>query len=302
MINPDFAISDEDVESFREHGFLKLKGIFSQELVEHMRSLSGSQVTSPTDNYGAGFSKLKYDIGNDDPTILSLMGDPAFSAAMKQLTGAQLFFTQGLGFELEKSKSTGFPWHVGTQSFGFQRREDLGFTIWTPLTEIRAEEQAGGMKYVSKNVFSGEFVYQHINMLPDFMRNEIAAGKEIGYDDFHTLKNNLLNSPEIKPLLDFFAVEDDFEPGDALIFDKYVLHRSVPLGEGPIPSRLAYALRFSSIDARWDQSRVEALAFPRTTFNYNVGSDFNEVVGKADGDLVYDSPHFDGTREARSLG
>lgn len=301
MINPAFSISDEDVEKFRECGFLKLKDIFSDKLIEHMRSLSGSQVTAPADNYGTGFSKLKYDIGNDDPLILALMGDPNFSNAMSKLTGVRLFFTQGLGFELEKNKSTGFPWHVGTQSFGFQRKQDLGFTIWTPLCPIQPDGQRGGMKYVSKSVLSGEFVYQHINMLPDYLKSEIAAGKEITYEDFSALKNNLLSSPGMKGLLDHFAVEDSFEPGDALIFDKYVLHRSVPLEEGPIPSRLAYALRFSSIDARYDKHRVEALAFPRVTFNYDVGSQFNEIVGDNDGDEVYRSPHFDGTREARSL-
>ena len=32
------------------------------------------------------------------------MSDPAFSAAITRLTGTSLFFTQGLGFELEKNK------------------------------------------------------------------------------------------------------------------------------------------------------------------------------------------------------
>lgn len=301
MINEEFSISEDDIESFREQGFLKLKQIFTGDLVEHMRVLSSSQVAPPPDNYGTGFSKLKYDIGNDDPTILALMGDPAFSAAMAQLTGIPLFFTQGLGFELEMNTSTGFPWHVGTQSFGFQRREDPGFTIWTPLCTIDPKGQRGGMAYVPTNVLSGEFVYQHINMLPGLMKADMAAGRELAYSDFSNLKNTLLNSPEMERLLDHFAVEDSFEPGDALIFDKYVLHRSVRLDEGPIRSRLAYALRFSSLDARYDRPRVDALAFPRTTFNYDVGSPFNDNVGEKDGEQVYKSPYFDGTREARTL-
>ncbi|MGV4985726.1 phytanoyl-CoA dioxygenase family protein [Streptomyces sp. NRAIS4] len=301
MINPEFFVSDEDVKNFREHGFLKLNKIFSDELIEHMRKLSTSQITPPADNYGSGFSKLKYDIGNDDPTILSVMGDAVFVASMSKLTEQKLFFTQGLGFELEKNKSTGFPWHVGTQSFGFQRREDAGFTIWTPLCNIDADGQRGGMKYVSKKLLSGEFVYQHINLLPEYMKDQIEAGQELTYDDFSVLKNSLLNSSQMQSLLDHFAVEDSFEPGDALIFDKYVLHRSVQLGEGPIPSRLAYALRFSSIDAQYDKGRVEALAYPRITFNYDVGSDFNEKVASKDGEQVYASTYFDGSREARTL-
>ncbi|MGW3110052.1 phytanoyl-CoA dioxygenase family protein [Streptomyces sp. NPDC001091] len=301
MINPDFVISDEDVTSFQRSGFLKLRNIFSEDFVEHMRKLSSSEIAPPADNYGSGFSKLKYDIGNDDATILAAMGDATFGAAMTKLVGQQVFFTQGLGFELEKNKSTGFPWHVGTQSFGFQRREDAGFTIWTPLCTIDADGQRGGMKYVPKSLLSGEFVYQHINLLPGYMKARIDAGEELTYDDFSVLKNTLLNSPQMTDLLDHVAVEDSFEPGDALIFDKYVLHRSVRLGEGPIPSRLAYALRFSSVDARYDKSRVEALAYPRITFNYDVGSDFNEKVASVDGEQVYASSYFDGSREARTI-
>ncbi|RZU44183.1 hypothetical protein EV284_1642 [Streptomyces sp. BK022] len=301
MINSDFVISDEDVTSFRDTGFLKLRNIFSPDFVEHMRKLSSSEIAPPADNYGSGFSKLKYDIGNDDATILAAMGDATFGAAMKKLVEQPVFFTQGLGFELEKNKSTGFPWHVGTQSFGFQRREDAGFTIWTPLCTIDADGQRGGMKYVPKNLLSGEFVYQHINLLPGYMKARIDAGEELTYDDFSVLKNTLVNSPQMTDLLDHVAVEDSFEPGDALIFDKYVLHRSVRLGEGPIPSRLAYALRFSSVDARYDKSRVEALAYPRITFNYDVGSDFNEKVASVDGEQVYASSYFDGSREARTI-
>ncbi|BDH08111.1 MULTISPECIES: phytanoyl-CoA dioxygenase family protein [Streptomyces] len=301
MINPDFVISDEDVASFRETGFLKLRNIFSEDFVEHMRKLSSSEIAPPADNYGSGFSKLKYDIGNDDATILAAMGDATFGAAMTKLVEQPVFFTQGLGFELEKNKSTGFPWHVGTQSFGFQRREDAGFTIWTPLCTIDADGQRGGMKYVPKSLLSGEFVYQHINLLPGYMKARIDAGEELTYDDFSVLKNTLLNSPQMTDLLDHVAVEDSFEPGDALIFDKYVLHRSVRLGEGPIPSRLAYALRFCSVDALYDKSRVEALAYPRITFNYDVGSDFNEKVASVDGEQVYASSYFDGSREARTI-
>ena len=301
MINPAFSITDDELESFREHGFLLLKNIFSVELIEHLKKISTSEVAPPSDNYGAGFSKLKYDIGNDDPTILSLMGDPDFSGPITELAGQPLFFTQGLGFELEKNKSTGFPWHVGTQSFGFQRRQDPGYTIWTPLCAIDAHGQRGGMAYVSKKVFSGEFVYQHINMLPDYLKAELDAGKELTYRDFSVMKNNLLNSPEVTSLLDHFAVEDSFEVGDALIFDKYVIHRSVRLDEGELPSRLAYALRFSALDARYDKGRVEALAFPRVAFDYDVGSAFNDIVAEDDGDEVYRSSYFDGSREARTL-
>lgn len=301
MINSNFSVTEEDVLHFKKHGFVKLRNIFSPELIEHMQKLGTSQVSAPSDNYGAGFSRLKYDMCNDDPTILELMSDPAFARIMAQLIDHQVFFTQGLGFELEKNKSTGAPWHVGSQSFGYQRREDMGYTVWTPLCRIDPKDQRGGMKYMSKELLSGEFVYQQINLVPEYLKDQIEAGKELTYADFSAMKNGLINSPEMMSLLDHFAVEDSFEPGDVLLFDKYVLHSSVPLLDGPIPSRLAYVLRFSAVEAQYDKNRVEQLAYPRGVFNYNVPSDYNERVASVDGEQVYASSYFDETREARTL-
>ncbi|MGW2560940.1 phytanoyl-CoA dioxygenase family protein [Streptomyces sp. NPDC001514] len=300
MINPNFSITAEDIQHFKKHGFVKLRNFFAPEVVEHMQSLGTSQVSAPSDNYGKGFSRLKYDMCNDDPGILKLMDDPAFSNALTSLMGREVFFTQGLGFELEKNKSTGAPWHVGSQSFGYQRREDWGYTLWTPLCQIN-KEQRGGMKYISKDLLSGEFIYQQINLVPEYLKHQVEAGKELTWEHFSAMKNDIINSPEMLALLDHFATEDTFELGDALLFDKYVLHGSVPLGDGPIPSRLAYVLRFSSTDAQYDKNRVEQLGYPRAVFNYTVPSNYNETVASVDGERIYDSPYFDGSREARTL-
>jgi hypothetical protein len=301
MISSSFQISDVDIAFFKKHGFLKLKQVFSKETISHMAMISRNAVTPPSNNYGAGFSRLKYDIGNDDDFILDLISDQRFSTALATLCERDLFFTQGLAFELEKNKSTGFPWHVGTQSFGFQHIDDFGCTIWTPLCRIDPKGQRGGMAYVPKDVLSGEFIYQHINMLPAFMKHRIEAGDPYNFHGFSALKNDILNSKEMSDLLDFYAVEDGFEIGDAFLFDKYVLHRSVRLEEGPIDSRLAYALRFSAIDATYDKKRVDALSYPRRLFNYDVASNFNEIVCTEDGARIFDSPYFDRSREQRTL-
>lgn len=301
MINSNFRLSPSDIANFQEKGFLLLKSFFSPETIEQMIEMTTKQIEPPSNNYGSGFSKLKYDIGNDDQYLLSMMKEERFSRTINELCGKTVFFTQGLGFELEKNKSKGFPWHVGTQSFGFQRREDSGYTIWTPLCPIEPEGQRGGMAYVPKDLMSGEFVYQHINLLPDYIRTQIAEGKSYDFEDFSEIKNQLLNSLEMNALLNHHAIEDEFQLGDALIFDKFVMHRSVALGEGPLNARMAYALRFSSTSARYDSERVEALRYPRETFNYNVGSQFNDLVCANNGELVYDSAYFEGSRHQRTV-
>lgn len=301
MINKEFQLSHADIEAFKAQGFLHLKSFFSPKTIEKMVALTTAQVKPPENNYGAGFSKLKYDVGNDDEYLLSMMQDEQFSDTLKHLCGETVFFTQGLGFELKKNVSKGFPWHVGTQSFGFQRLQDTGYTIWTPLCRIDPNGQRGGMAYVPKDKMSGEFVYQHINLLPDFIRSRIEGGEPYDFDRFSRLKNHLLNAAEMDSLLNHYAIEDEFELGDALIFDKYVMHRSVALEDGPIEARMAYALRFCGVEARYDGPRVEALRFPREAFNYDVGSEFNDQVCSTDGESVYESAFFDQSRFKRTV-
>ncbi|MCF9035354.1 hypothetical protein [Acinetobacter nectaris] len=299
MISKEFSLSESDIYFYKKTGFLKLKNFFSKETIEYMTKLTNSEVSKPEGNYGSGFSKYKYDIGNDDKFILSMMQDKKFSSAIQSLTQKKVFFTQGLGFELEKNKSSGFPWHVGTQSFGFQQIDDYGFTIWTPLCKIDSKNQRGGMAYIPTDVLSGRFIYQHINMLPKFMKSKIESDKEYKFEDFSNLKNSLLNSKEMSELLDFYAIEDDFELGDTFIFDKYVLHRSVKLEDGELDSRLAYALRFSSVDATYDKQRVLNLDYPRKLFNYDVSSEFNDAVCSLDQENIFNSNYFDKDREQR---
>lgn len=302
LINQTFALSEKEIQSFAKDGFVLLKGLFAPKAIEVMQEITAEHIKPPSDNYGSGFSKLQYDIGNDDPRLFSVIADPLFSRSITDLCRESLFFTQGLGFELQKNVSSGFPWHVGTQSFGFQRLSDLGVTLWTPLCEIIPATQGGqggGMAYLSRKHLSGEFVYQHIQMIPEYLRQPIHDGST--FSTFSSLKNELLNSDTMRPLLDYYATEDRFELGDALLFDKWVMHRSAPLTDGPLNVRQAFAWRFSSTAARYDQARVENLAYPRDRYDYDVGSPFNDIVAQNDGELVYESDYFASDRSARTL-
>lgn len=75
FISSNFVLSTQDITSFKQQGFLKLKSFFSEKTIEHMANICSSAVIAPKGNYGSGFSKLKYDIGNDDNYILSMMKD-----------------------------------------------------------------------------------------------------------------------------------------------------------------------------------------------------------------------------------
>jgi len=282
---PERSLDDK----FNESGFVILRNFLDSDILGYLEKIANVSSRPSGTNYGAGFSKIKYDLGNDDERIFELIATKKFSNTLGNLTGKSLLYTQGLAFGLEKNKSTGFPWHVGTQSFGFQRKEDFGCTLWFPFCEINPQKQRGGMALVPKKYISGEFVYQHIDLPPRYLK-EKSATSVVNFSVFDRVKNGLINSPDMDEILSCFSEEDSFMPGDAVLFDKYVIHRSIKLEEGPINNRLAFALRFADVNSRYDSVRANNLEYPKHAFNYAGSSDFNILVCHEDNQLIVDSP------------
>lgn len=300
-INENFKLTEKDIASFEKKGFIVLRDFFSKDFISYMKKLADSSIKSPDTNYGSNFNRFKYDVGNSDEKVFDLINDKIFRETMLKLAKKEVFYTQGLAFELKKNKDKGFPWHVGTQSFGFQRKDDLGFTMWIPFCEIDPNKQRGGMKYIGKDILSGEFIYQYINLLPSRIDYLKKQGKKIDYSYFSHIKNDIINSKEISDVLDHHAEEDYFKPTDVILFDKYVLHRSVKLEEGEINARSAFALRFADIDSRYDLTRADMLEYPKREFNYHGSSDFNIEVCKVDNEKLIDSDMFEDTLSKRMI-
>lgn len=275
LVNSKYQLNEEDINNFSKNGYLILRDFLSESFIEYLEKLSRTSISEPKTNYGSTFNRLKYDVGNNDEKIFALIQDETFQNIIGKLTKRDLIYTQGLSFELKKNKDIGFPWHVGTQSFGCQYKEDYGCTMWIPFCEINPNDQRGGMKYISKEKLSGEFIYQYINLLPNKLIDMKNKGEDIDYNYFYNIKNNIINSPEISKLLDFYGEEDYFTPKDVILFDKYVLHRSVKLLECDISERVAFALRFVDKNSKYDEERAKLLEYPKEEFNYAGSSDFN---------------------------
>lgn len=301
MINKEFQLSDQDISNFKNQGFLLLKGFYSLDFIEYIKGTIGDYISEPTDKYQNGFSRLAFDMYDGDEKVIELLSDLNFRKFIKTLTKKDMIFAQALSFELEKLKNKGFPWHIGTQSFGYHHAKDFGCTIWAPLVLINPKGQRGGMAYVPKDIVNGEYLYSHIDPSVFRMLNEkIKQGKEVLVDDFVEWRDGPLNNSAQKAILDHFAIEDEFELGDALIFDKYVIHRSVMLEDGELSSRAAFVMRFFCDQSTYDKKRAEDLEIPRNYFKYSWPTKFHMLVGKQKGELLADSPLFWG-QEYRKL-
>lgn len=300
-INRDFRLTQSDVENYQRTGFVLLKKFFSDDMVDYLRARMNEQLTVPTDHYQKGFDRLKYDLCEGDQTIYSLLANENFRRVMWDLTKERLFFTQGVGFGLKKVVSKGFTWHIESQSFGFHRTEDYATTLWTPLNPIDTKKQRGGMRYVPKDIISGEYMYSFVDPAVFRCLSERLEKGEVPFQEYVELRDGPLNSSGMNTLLEYYAVEDDYELGDALLFDKYVIHRSVILEDGPIDPRDAFSLRFIGEDSLYDRKRAHDIEIPRNHYGYAGPTKFHLEICKNDGERIIDSPFFDADRDQRRL-
>jgi hypothetical protein len=86
--------------------------------MEYAHKLSSSSIKRPSSNYGSNFSRFRYDIGNHDDIILDLIANKIFNKTLKSLINEEIFFLQGLAFELQKNKSIGYPSPEGIHQDG----------------------------------------------------------------------------------------------------------------------------------------------------------------------------------------
>jgi hypothetical protein len=301
-INEDFDITSEDVKNYQKKGYVVLRKFFTGEMVDYLRARMREDLANPTDHYQKGFDKLAYDMCAGDDVVYSLLANERFRRIMKTLTAHNLFFTQGVGFGLKKKVSTGFTWHIESQSFGFHRTEDYATTLWTPLHPIDTKGQRGGMRYVPTNEISGEYMYSHVDPAAfKCLEQRIKTGG-IPFEEYVALRDGPLNSSGMNTLLEYYAEEDDYEVGDALLFDKYVIHRSVRLEEGPIDTRDAFSLRFICEESRYDYQRAHDIEIPRNYYKYAGPTKFHLDICKEDGELIVSSPFFDADRQQRHIG
>ena len=307
----DFRVSLEAKEKFERDGFIKLKNFLNPNVVRMLLGrvdLELQRGTASTFRVDSRFNRAKYDFYTDKAEIFELLQRPYFRDALTGLTGHDLFLTFELSFEIEKNVNKGLPWHVGVQSFGYQYAEDFGCTLWIPLHPIDTKGQRGGMAYVPEHVISGSFVYAADLAVVEALRARERRGETTTVRDYFGMRTDILNSPVMDELLEAHHIEDDFEPGDAFLFTKTVIHRSVILEEGKLPRRAAYVLRFVDADSRYDINRARVLEFPVERYGQGllaykpITRQHIEIAeaGAKDGDILSQCAYFK-NRESRMI-
>ncbi len=301
----DFGITSAQKEQFSRDGFVKLEGFLNSSVVDMLLDQVDAESSrgagdAPPPKPGRRFSNMQHFLATDKKEVFGLIQRPYFQRGLTELAGRDLFLTYDLSFEISKSVDKGLPWHAGVSTFGLHYAEDFGCTLWAPLHPIDTNGQRGGIACVPLHVLSAEFVHTTDLALVEVIRARERAGRRTSPQEYRDLRNELLNSPVMDELCNVHMVEYDFAPGDALLFTKNVVHRSIVLGEGELPRRAAYAMRFIDAASRYDMNRAQTLHFPSEQYGEGlfpyrqITSDYVEIgkAGAKDGDLVSQCAYF----------
>ncbi|MGB0524651.1 MAG: hypothetical protein ACPGJS_16880 [Flammeovirgaceae bacterium] len=295
LINKDFQLSEEAIKSYHTKGYVKLAGLFTEECMQYLLECATAQIVPSEKHVANRLAGIKYDLENN--MLVDLFNHPIFKKIMRVLTKTQLLFTHDIAFKIEKTKSSGLGWHVGEQSFGYQRIEDYGCTMWTPLIPIDNSKQKGGMAYIPENILSGEFIFKQMrNAVVSSLNKSITQGQPISSEQLYKFEN-ILNTPVIEEILGYHIEADDFNLGDAFLFNKMVIHRSIKMEDGPMEHRLAYVMRFIDSESKYDQARVDNIEATRIHHGNSPDRYFYHKLNLKDGDLIRESDYFENVEE-----
>ena len=234
-------------------GFLKIAGLFTPAAVEGFRALLVDQLRERRDDTGqpealrhGGASQFAGYSNNVDlrgQVMAGVRDAPEFRSLCAGIEEGEWLLTQGLGFEITPGQR-GLAWHWGFRSFSFTRPEDQGYTLWIPLDDVDPARQNGGLPVVSERVYSGR------------EETKLMTRYCLGHADermFEQARDHLPGFCALRnEVLDREKVEHTFAPGDALLFNRYVFHRSAPFLAGPQTRRRAFVVRLIPAAARFN--------------------------------------------------
>lgn len=253
LVNP-IQLGPSMAAQIHRDGYLKIAGLFTPAAVEGFRALLVDQLRARDGGDGpemlrhggssqfAGYSN-NVDLRGD--LMENVRTSPEFRGLCASLDEGQWLLTQGLGFEITPGQR-GLTWHWGFRSFSFIRPEDQGYTLWIPLDDVDVERQNGGLPVVPETVYSGR---EETKMLARYCHahedDALTMQAAANFASFCALRNGILDRE---------MVQHSFVPGDALLFNRFVFHRSAPFLAGPQLRRRAFVTRLIPASARYNPS------------------------------------------------
>lgn len=240
-------VSEEDRNLFDEYGFLVLRQLFDVNCLLDLRDqLMHLGLKGDLNRFSAQGDLLYnvYDLNEIIPVFQYLEADNIRSFLREKLFLPTKHFMSHL-FSASTATRKAYPWHYGFQSFFIVQPEDPAFTMWIPLNQMNNQNDVDLAlipRALTESNCSANFSLPATSV-PFYFSDCSSTWADMQHYNF------------------------DFELGDVLFFNKWVVHKSLT---SALTNRHAIGIRFHHEQARYQRpsltQRASLLPWPHLKY------------------------------------
>ena len=139
LLNQPYSLTQEQINFFKKYRFIKLKNVFSSELIDHFNSIISEVVDhlntqevplEKRDTYGKAFLQL-FNLWRESDAVKSLCFSKRLAkiaAGLMEVEGVRMYHDQALFKEAQGGIT---PWHA--DQYYWPLDSDKTITAWIPL-------------------------------------------------------------------------------------------------------------------------------------------------------------------------
>lgn len=206
LLNQPYSLSQEQINFFKKYRFIKLKNVFSSELIDHFNSIISKVVDhlntqevplEKRDTYGKAFLQL-FNLWRESDAVKSLCFSKRLAkiaADLMEVEGVRMYHDQALFKEAQGGIT---PWHA--DQYYWPLDSDKTITAWIPLQATPLD--MGPLEFSAGS-------------------HQIVEGRDLAIsDESESFLNKKLR------VSDFKTVVEPFDIGEVSFHSGWVFHRA----------------------------------------------------------------------------
>ena len=234
-------LSDEQLAAFNRDGVLVVRNLLDQAHVDNINSAieTAYRTTTVMDivqavkgGNASYYKEIQFDVWRVDATVanLALQSLPSFVAPMVTQDDSKIRLLRDAYFHYEKG-GRGCGWHVDDMGFWPTEPNTAGVTVWIALDDM--PDGAGGLVIANQTALTLE----QLEECRAAIQGNTCAMEELNPDCHALLDRNQLKYGSLKA-------------GDAIIWNRWVFHRTQTQIEPNTKGKRRYSVRYIPGNAR----------------------------------------------------
>ena len=227
------SLPDEQIQAFERDGAILIKNLLNPKETEQIKQA----IARAPDTFSIGarnYNKIRFDIWRIEETIANLALKDLPNVAAQLLPGEPSFRLLRDAFFSYAQGGAGCGWHVDDGGFWPTQNDTGGVTLWLALDDMTG---GGGLALANRTYLGPDTIAK----CRDAIEGKTCAMATA--------------SPECEKLMENAKIEWDVKAGDAIVWSRWVFHRTIPVNltlsdnEQPFQKQ-RYSVRYIPSNAR----------------------------------------------------